>query len=212
MSNVKYSDLIRDVLPHLTNGPSDPLVEAAIRNAVIEFCNQSWLWRYLPDPIDIVAGEVAYDLEPTTGADVAAVLSCSIGGNLISPASTDDLDRIYTGWQSLSGPARHYTQTDTNSILLVPRPEFNIAGALVMVLALQPRRSSTAFPGWIADQYAESLAAGALSRLLLMPGKAWSDGQAGMLNKDKFQAAIQVAKAFGTSGLSRAPVRTTAQH
>lgn len=212
MSNVKYSDLLRDVLPHLGNGPSDPLVEAMIRSAVIEFCNQSWIWRYLPDPMDITAGEGTYDLEPPTGSDVAAVLSCSIDGNLILPASTDDLSDMYMRWQTLSGPARHYTQTDTNSLLLVPKPEFNIASGLMMVLALQPSRASTSFPDWIADQYAESLAAGALSRLMLMPGKAWSDSQTGLFHKDKFHSSIHAAKASGARGLSRATVRTAAQH
>lgn len=212
MSNIKYSDLLRDVLPHLENGPSDPLAEAMLRSAVIEFCNQSWVWRYIPDPIGITAGEGAYDLEPPTGADVAAVLSCNIDGNEILPASTDDLSDMYARWQTLSGTTRHYTQTDTDSILLVPKPKFNIAGGLMMVLALQPSRSSTSFPDWIADQYAESLASGALSRLMLMPGKAWSDGQTGLFHKDKFHSAIQAAKTSGARGLGRAPVRTTSQH
>lgn len=212
MSIVKYSDLLGEVLPHLAGGPSDPMAEAAIRNAAIEFCNQSWIWRYLPDAIDIVAGEGAYDLEPEFGADVAAVLSCAVDGGALTAASTDDLDRMDARWQTLSGSARYYTQTDTASILMVPRPERDIAGGLVIVLALQPRRSAAAFPAWIADQYAESIAAGALSRLMLMPGREWADAQAGAIHMAHFKSAISGARTTAVGGLSRATTRTTSHH
>ncbi|MES2320007.1 MAG: hypothetical protein V4631_21205 [Pseudomonadota bacterium] len=212
MSNVKYSDLLAEVLPHLKADPSDPLTESALKNAVIEFCRDSWVWRHFPDPLDVDAGEASYQLEPAAGADVAALLSCAYDGAPITPKSTDDLDAIVPDWQSVAGTVKYFTQIDSESVMLAPLPVESLAQGLVMVLALQPKRSAISFPKWISSQYMEALASGALARLMSMPDKPWTDQKGAALHGERFRNAVSAAKASGVRGLSRAVVRTTPQH
>lgn len=209
---VKYSDLLTEVLPHLTADPSDPMTEAALKNAVIEFCRGSWVWRHFPDAQDVSAGEAQYQLEPAAGADVAAILSCSYDGVPLTQASTDYLDENCPTWQTVAAAVKNFTQIDTDSLYLAPLPACTIVGGLSMVLALQPRRSAISFPKWIASQYMEELASGALWKLMSMPGKPWSDAAGAALHHTRFDDAITAARISAARGLGRGLVRSTSHH
>lgn len=212
MANIKYSDLLDDVLPSLAADPSDPVTEHAIKRAVIEFCAGSWIWKHLPDPIDVTAGGAAYDLEPLSGSDVAMVMSVALDGYPLGPKSTDWLDANTNGWRTTTSTPKHFTQVDTEQLILAPVPAATQAGGLTVTLALQPSQNSTGFPKWIANQHLYALADGAISRLMLMPGKPWTDLANGQDHRQRFDAAMANARAIAVGGLGRAPTRTAPQH
>jgi hypothetical protein len=212
MSNIKYTDLLPEVLPHLTSLVSDPLAESAIKNAVIEFCRESWVWRHFADAQDVYAGEASIDFEAPAGAEVVQVLSCNLDGLLLSPSSTDSLNESMRGWQTVRGVVKFFVQVDMASLLLAPVPDVTLPRGLLMTLALQPRRAAVAFPQWIAAQYMEALASGALYRMMSMPGKPWSDDAGAALHHARFQESIAAARTAGVNGLGRATLRTTPQH
>lgn len=210
MANIKYSDLLDDVLPSLAADPSDPVTEHAIKRAVIEFCAGSWIWKHLPDPMDVVAGEAVYDIEPLPASDVAMVMTVALDGYPLSPQSTDWLDANEPGWRTVTGAPKYFTQVDTEQVFLAPVPDSN--GSLTATLALQPDQRSTGFPKWIANQHMYALASGAIARLMLMPGKPWTDVINGQDHRAKFEAAMANARASAVFGLGRASLRTAPQH
>lgn len=212
MANTKYSDLLDDVLPSLAADPSDPVTEHAIKRAVIEFCAGSWIWKHLPDAIDVTAGEAVYDLEPLPATDIAAVMSASLEAYPLTPKSLDWLDDNRPGWRTTTSTPKHFTQVDTEQLILAPVPAATVVGGLTLTLAMQPSQNSTGFPKWIANQYIYALADGAIARLMLMPGKPWTDLQNGQDRRAKFDAAIANARASAVGGLGRAPQRTASQH
>lgn len=208
----KYSDLIDDVLPTLAADPSYPVVEYAVRRACIEFCASSWVWQYLPDPIDIVAGEARYDLEPDTGADISAVMDVACNGVPLEAKSVAWLDANLPGWRTTPGTPKFYTQVDTEQIILAPAPDANIAGGLTMTLTLEPSKTSQGIPRWLFNQFMYALAEGAISYLMLMPNKPWTDLASGARYGINFQNAIANAKASTAASLGRAATRVTPQH
>jgi len=212
MSNTKYSDLLDDVLPSLAADPSDPVTEHAIKRTVIEFCASTWIWKHLPDPIDVVAGEAVYDLEPLPATDVATVMSVSLDGYMLFAKTTDWLDANEPGWRSVTGAPRYFTQVDTEQVILAQVPASSSAGGLTATLALQPSQNSTGFPKWIANQYLYALADGAIARLMLIPGKPWTDLNTGADKRSRFEAAMANARNTAVAGLGRAPTRTASQH
>lgn len=209
---MKYTALVPDVLAHLTADPSDPVTEGAVRNAVIEFCARSRIWRAYADGIDVVAGEGSYDIELPSGADLACVLSATLDGMPLDLESPDRLDAAAPTWRTDTGAGRRLTQTDMASVLVTPVPAAAIATGLVLSYALMPKRSASVFPDWIAAQHWEGLTAGAMYRLMLMRGRPWSDEKTGIEKRQQFNTAISSAKESATRGLSRAPTRTTSQH
>ena len=212
MANIKYSDLLDDVLPHLAADPSDPVTEYAIKRAAIEFCAGSWIWKHLPDPLDIAAGESAIDLEMPSGTDITAVMDAAYDGVPLTPMSVAWLDKEIPRWRTPRPTSKSYTPVDTEQIVIAPVPDSNIVGALTLTLALQPSQTATGLPKWIANQYLYALADGAMAKLMLMPGKPWTDIPTGTDKRLSFEAATNNARASAIAALGRAPQRTTSQH
>lgn len=216
MANIKYADLLPEVLQSLAARPSEPeidiVVMGCIKRAVIEFCAESWIWKHLPDPMDVVAGESACDLEPLPGSDVAAVLAVDLDGTPLAPQDISWLNREIPRWRTVAGTPRYFTQVDTEQILLAPLPSANQVNGLTFTLALQPSQTATGFPKWLFSQYSPVLAEGALARLMLMPGKSWTDINTGAYHRARFEAGIGNARASAVSALGGASLRVTGQH
>lgn len=212
MANFKYADLLDEVLPYLAADPSNPVTENAIKRSVIEFCAGSWIWRYIPDPIDVVAGQARYTLEPPSGTDVSVVIDVQHNTTPLPARSTSWLDAEIPGWRTIRKTPKYHTQTDTEEIILAAVPEVNLPAGLTMTLALQPSQRSKDFPGWIGNQYIYDLANGAVSRLMLMPNRPWTDLQNGADRRARFDAAIANARAAAASAVGRAPGRVKPQH
>lgn len=212
MANTKYSDLLDEVLPFLAADPSDPVTENAIKRTVIEFCAGSWIWRYLADPMDVVAGEARYALEPPSGADITAVIDVTHNNVLLENRSTTWLDNEIPGWRSTRKTPKYFTQVDTEEIILAAVPDVGVTGGLVMTLALQPTQRASDFPRWIANRYIYDLANGAISKLMMIPGQPWTDIANGADRRTKFEAAMANARNDAASAVGRAPGRVRAQH
>lgn len=209
---MKYTAFLLDVVPHLAADPSEPVTVNAIKNAAIEFCKKSWIWREYTDPISLKKGVYTYDLSPNTSADISAVVTARLNDQALTPARQDELDEQLPNWQTVPGTPKKFSQLDTATILMAPLPDIDYPKGLVLSLALQPLRSSDELPDWIATQYWEGIALGAVAKLMLMTKKPWSDPQTGLDKRQQFEAAIGDAKDDVLKGLSRAATRTTPQH
>lgn len=212
MATTKYIDLLTEVLPVLAADPSDPVTEAAIKKAAVEFCNKSWIWLYLPDPLDVQSGVTTYDIEVPLGADVSVVIDAAHDGIPLENRSLAWLNKNLPLWRVQPGTPRYFTQIDTEQVMLAEAPMSSLTSGLILTLALQPNQRATGLPRWIATQYLYGLVAGALANLMLMPGQAWTDMTLGAAKLTEFNTAISDARNDMVSALGRAPVRSTSQH
>ncbi len=212
MATTKYSDLVTEVLPVLAADPSDPVTEHAIKRAAIEFIGKSWVWRDLPDAIDVTQGEAAYDLEPPQGADISMVVTAILDGTPLDPTTPEWLDQNVRDWRTEQDTPRYFAQVDTEQVILAKVPSSTVTAGLVLTVAVQPSVNSTGIPKWIASKYLDEITSGALARLLLMPGQPWTDMALGKDHEGKFKAGIANARADIVAGLNSAPTRTSSQH
>lgn len=208
----KYSELIDDVLPSLAADPSYPVVENAIKRACIEFCAGSWLWKHLPDAIDVTAGESTYDIELLPATDITTVIAAELNNVTLEPKTIEWLNKEIPGWRTTLKTPKYFTQVDTEQVILAAVPDASITAGLTLTIALQPSQNSTGLPKWIFNQYLYALADGAIARLMLMPAKPWTDLINGQDRRSRFEAAIANARSNAVSALSRAAMRTTSQH
>lgn len=209
---MKYTALAPDVKTELIADPSDPVVERAVRNAAIEFCQDSWIWREYGSPVSITSGESRVDLEIPAGADLATVISVSLDGITLDPESGDALSRYHPRWDTDRGAPKRYTQVDPSYLILSPVPDANYVDQLVICYALMPKRTSTGFPDWIANQWWDGIVAGAVARLMLTSNRPWSDLKVGPIKRRIFDDAVAQAKESALRGLGRAPTRVAMQH
>lgn len=192
--------------------PSDPVTEYAIKRACIEFCASSWIWKYLPDAMDITAGESTYDLEAPPATDISSVMSAEYNGVPLVHRGLDWLNAEIPGWRTTRNTSKYFTQVDTEQIILAAVPQDTITGGLTLTLALQPSQASTGIPKWIANQYLYTLVDGALSKLMLMPGKPWTDQKTGEYHRTRFDAGAAQARTDAVMALARATHRSSSQH
>lgn len=212
MANIQYSDLIDEVLPQLAADPSDPVTEQAIKRAVIEFCRESWIWQFFPDAQNVRSRVAEYDIETPAGADVVTMVDVSLNNVPLVPKSIAWLNANLPGWRTTTATVKHYTQIDTDQVILAPLPAENVTNGLTMTVALQPSQTATSFPKWIANQYIYQIADGAIAKLMLMPNKPWTDLVNGQDHRTRFEQAFNDARESAVSALGRAAQRTSSQH
>lgn len=212
MGNIKYSDLIREVLPFLAANPSNPVTENMIKRAAIEFCAGSMVWKHIPDAMDVDANEPVYDIDVPSGSEVSCVISVILNGDPILPKSIDWLNNNVPTWNTTPSQPLYFAQTEPGQIILAPTPSDNVAAAMNITVALQPSQNSTSFPKWIFSRFAYAIADGAVAKLMLIPNKPWTDLASGEYRLNQFNAAIASARATAAHGLNRAPIRTKSVH
>jgi hypothetical protein len=156
-----------------------------------------------------------YPMTVPSGTAFAKGLACWLNDNPIDPMSPDDLDNEFNntsfGWVGVNWrtdvrlPSRWYTTDDgTFNIVLAP----NAAGNVRILAALKPSRTSTNFPEWIFERYIETIADGALWRLMIVPKKPYSDKDLAAFHKGKFDGLVGEARARTARGTTRGPLRS----
>jgi hypothetical protein len=187
-------------------GCANPTAFAAIRLAAIEFCERTKLWRW-EDDFDMVAGD-AEQITTPYGSVLLELDKVFFEGQELGRATPNTLDLMEPGWRSNSvdGQPRYVTQTELNTIRLVPSQ----AGHVNVYGWLKPTADAKQLPDFLSDQYREIIAAGALARLLAQPGQPFSNPTNGAGYAALFDMKITDLLGKAASGQQRAPRRARA--
>lgn len=189
-------------------GVPDQVAFKNIRLAVIEFCERTRLWRY-EDDYDVTAEECNGGIFTPNGSILHDIEVVMMDGHELRPSSTRDLDRTQPGWRTGdlgTGLPRYYTQIEQNTLRIVPA----YAGHVYVCLRLKPAADSMDVPDFIANEYAEAIAWGALGRLLLIPGQSFTSPELGTFYAAQFTTKIDRLMAKGSTGQQNAPKRSRA--
>lgn len=203
-----WSVFYDEVMPHLP-GCELPIAENAIRNAAIEFCKKSLILQVDLDAFTTVAGQSTYDLAYDANLGVTKIVSgrwsAGTGGSgRLWPTSPDVLDQSGIEWETLTGSPSNYYLIDPDQVRLVRIPESEVT--INLKCAMKPLRASTGIEGFMVERYKEDIAAGALGRLMSMPGKPFTNLQLGGYQNTQFQAAITRARSEAMRGFTRQPL------
>lgn len=178
----------------------------AIRDAVIEFCSRSNFIQRDHDPITVVRGISDYDLEPPAGQLVVKILKCWFKMTELSPIAPDFVDSpaFYNGSIPDNAPSiatpLSFTQKDERTFSIYPSSKDTVANGLTLRISLKPTRASTTCEDSIFEDYAETIAHGALARLLVSPGKAYMNVAAAGMHGAAFNTGINDARQRASRG------------
>lgn len=199
MDMVPIDDIVPDVAPDVPRCPH-PMIVDAIRNATIEFCANTGVWIYRHTPMNIISSISEYRLTVPSDAQVSRVGSAKISGNPIDIVTEDWLDDNIPDWESLRRDPRWVYLSSNNTVTLVGKPIVTKTMALKIRLSLKPNREAKNIPLSVYDHYFEQIGRGAKSKLMLMPGREWSDPVAGRINFDLFDKSRKKARNDVESG------------
>ena len=189
-------------------GVSDPAAYFAIRQAAIEFCERTRFWRY-EDEFAITSTDID-GLTAPSGSVIYDIDAVWFNGRKLTPKTTGQLDVLEPTWRSgataQTSTPKYVTQTEPNTIQIVPFQ----TGQLKFALFLKPSQDATEVPDFLVDQHRETIAHGALARILLIPNQSFTNPEMAAAFGMAFQQKIDGKSAIGITGQQRAPIRTKA--
>lgn len=191
------------VMPAVQGCPT-AMVDNAIRHSINEFCEKTMMWRATLPAFDVVANQSVYTL--TMPADTALVgpVHVAVNNTALVVLNIDDLDSLYPNWRNTTASAPLiYFMDNGNALNLVPTPVNDYVAGLKMDVVLKVAETANTLPDWIFDNWAETIAHGALMRLHAMPGKVWADTNTVAYHKSKFREGISRAKSRTMKSFSK---------
>jgi hypothetical protein len=188
-----WADFLDDLMPELP-GADVPIVEAALVRAAIEFCDKARVYRGDHPAIDAVAEQGTYSWEPTEeNVEVCHIFHVWYAGEQLTPRSGEYLADTYDYWPEETGTPAHYHVERTDALIVVPAPAEALEDAIVAKVALRPTLDATGIPDDLFAEYRGAIAAGAMSRLMRMQKKPWTNYEMANAYGQAFRSAIEDA-------------------
>jgi hypothetical protein len=212
MSEVAYEKFLVEVVPYVRDVPEIVAIQA-IRNACIEFCEETLYLQVDLDPMPVIQGVGSYDLDPDGTYKVVDVIEAWNADQFLIPKSIEELTKIYrvTNWTTLVGNPYYYYRPTPDELRLVPIPEKTIANNLRIKVALAPKRTSTEVREDIYERFLEFIAFGARARLLDTPNQPYYDPKAAQLYLKRFNDVCADVRRRVNRGNVRASNRVETQ-
>ena len=196
---MKWEDLYPE-MRRLAPGCPEFILDEGIRDAAIDFLMRTDAYKVEED-IFFVANIDEYSLSAPRGFEVNHILQVMRGQEELAAASFEDIRRM----QSINEPGKpqYYGSPDNTLFYVSPVPLENETAKVIY--SLKPLRSAGSIPDTIGLEYKDAIVSGALSRVLLQPGVAWTDTDRAIYFERRYQretARIQRVVKFGFGGAS----------
>lgn len=187
----------------LVPGCPDPMVERALCDAAIEFCEltQAFVERAT---LNVRSGRATYEVASDEGIP-GMVQGVTVDGNVLPPIFMDALTNVYgEEWKNHTGAPRFYLGDNEDTLRLYPIPDADLTGT--MTLSTRPGRADTTCDDRLFERYGETIADGALARLLNQTSTPWADPVMGAARRVKFQQGINKVRAKVASAYTPANI------
>lgn len=195
-----FSPWIKPLVP----GCPDPMIERAVCDAAIEFCEMTQAFQERA-PLNIKANKSTYPLSSADGVPGMVLGVTGANEQVLSPVYIEALTNAYgEEWKNHTGDPRHYLATDEDNLRLYPIPLKDQTGTLT--LSTRPSRTDTSWDDRLYERYGEIIADGALARLQVQVGTPWADVQSGTFRRTRFAQGISKVRAKVQTGMTPATI------
>jgi hypothetical protein len=189
MATVDWDVFYPYVQPHLPGCP-EIVIDAHLQEAAAEFLERSEIWRFDID-LDITArNEPDYQIDVPTGAVLHDVIYVALDGHELRKVSDKHMNSSV-----INGTAKpqFYSMYQNDSIRLFPTPDasYKFKGVGILKTSLTAKKLEE----FIWENHGRCIAYGAISRLAMIPGKEWSNPDAGVYYRNMFISEADAAKA-----------------
>lgn len=207
-----WSTWLQDVRPHVPGCP-DLLAEHELRRCAQEFFRRSRAWQVrIPAAIAVTAGTSTVTIATGDAAqDLLRVESIRYDGKELEPVAQDALDKSFgDDWSTHTGFPNRFLQLTPGSVVLYPVPDVDAVTGVTARLSVTPSESSTGLPDDLAIKFYEPIHIGARSRLMLYPGKPWTNYDLAAVYGNAFTDMADAANVQASMSFSRARLASRA--
>lgn len=194
-----------------------PTMMAQLRRSAIEFCERTRCWRHVVSMQ--VTDQDSIIVAPSYSA-IHEFETAEFDGEPLTPLQFTDGQGMMD--KTSGAPPRYITQKTPNTVRLLPFQE----GQLDLTVFLKPVEGHAMFsdpgeypqddhdqvPLFLYTNHAEAIAAGALVRILTMPGQDFTNPKLAGMFAERFERASSSHFGHNLRGQQRAPVRTRGQY
>lgn len=141
-----------------------------------DFFSRTQCWQYELPAISLVVDQADYDIDP--------------------PVEGSEIDMVVKLEQETTelGARDHYElDEEKRTITLVNAPDAAVTDGLVATVALIPKLSCTEVPTRQYSDWHDTWASGVKSRLMLMPGRSWSNEKLGVYYHGQYELGVSSA-------------------
>lgn len=190
---------LEDFLPHLLTelpGCPDALVQQQLLFATIEFCTETHAWVEIQEPVRLIDAQNEIEVEVPRDTRIVAVKDIWASSRKLRPVTMDQLFERIPNWQTAesSEPVYYNAAVDYRNIRIYPIPKDSQGRTITMRVAYAPTMTSTTVPDELGIKYWDYLQAGAKGRLMLIPGKSWTNPAMAGVYKQQFEDGKLKAK------------------
>jgi len=200
-----FEDFLPYVLMEVPGCPRD-VAEEFVRKFAIRLCEKGLVIRKAASDIIITADVVEYKLNFTENLyrPLGIVDAHYEGGTVMEAVSEQMMDDQTPRWRietTSQRPLKHWLTMD-HKFHVHPKPTADRDDDPIKVECwVAPVRTATKIDTFVFDNYAETIAYGALSELQLMPGQSWNDTVLAALNGRKWRQGLRNARADSLRGV-----------
>lgn len=160
-----------------------------LKEAAAVFCARSEVWQYDIETDYTYASEPDYEIDIPTNTVLENITVLYVAGTPITRIA--DKGYVQPPTQS-NGQPRQYTMYQNHHVRFFPTPDTTYAFQGRGVL--KPSLSATGVEDFIYQTHGRCIAYGALSNVLMIPMKEWSNPSAGQYYRNMFLRGADEAK------------------
>lgn len=198
------------VAPHVPGAP-DPLIEQAIRDVCIDFCDATNIVQSV-EAQSTVAGEPEYPVATPTQQRLVSVLQVTYKAVPLSYVAIDAVAHgaaTRAAYDTVVEPARgtprsYYQRTPSDdAIYLWPVPDLSETDAIAVRASFAPTRTATQVDDVLFDEWLPDIVTGALARLMMVPAMPFTNPKMALEYDKIFRGSKAAALAHSRRGSGR---------
>lgn len=208
-----WSTWFVDLAAHVPGCPNI-LMEHELRRSAQAFFRATRAWKNVEAARPVLAGTSMVPVQPADSTtELVRIEDVYFEGKKLMPTTEALLASYANGpWFLRTGAPEEFMELDAGELTLYPAPSADstdAGGHLRLTLSVAPSDISPGLPDDIATRYRDEIHVGAKARLMVMPGKAWSNPQMAVAYGQAFTAMADRATARAAMGgvAGRIPAR-----
>lgn len=179
-----------------------------LRRAAQSFFRASYAWKVNENPVSVAAGAEQVSLAlASADQELVRVDAAWWDNKPLEPTTLDALNaEFHDAWQTHTGAPERFLELEAGQLRLFPKPLAASTIGLRVQLSVQPSEASAGLPDALALRYRDEIHVGAKARLMLIPGRPWTNPELAAAYGAAFSSLINQAHAKAARGNVRARI------
>ena len=195
------------------------LLRNTVKNVVIEFCKRTLCLKAKPASFYMDEDKHTYTLKYASDRYMTLDVEFMRPGDdefdttyeSLVNTTKQILDSSEANWQTrnATSPSQYFLTDDVNALRVFPTPNTDSTNEYYVDAIVCPKKDQTEVPEFLYEKWEDTIQAGALARLLAMPGASWRAPKLAGEFHSKYRRGLRNARKTTLTGIGQVPAEVT---